>query len=495
MSKVVKISIRPTLKQDEAWKFLRDAVTNYILYGGAAGGGKTWLGCEWLLVMSLSFPGTRYFIGRKELKSIRESTLQTFYKVVRHHGLKADNIFKYNAQDHYLLFHNGSRIDLLDLQYQPGDPFYERFGSSEFTSGWCEEAGECDHGAFDTLKSRIGRCCNDLYNITAKILLTANPKKNFLYTDFYKPWKEGTLPKNMAFVQAFVDDNPHIEKFYKDSLKNITDRTRRERLLNGQFEYDTEGTLISYDAIAEVFSSLNAGRIVSGARYITADIARHGSDNTVVVLWAGLRAEKIFVYHDLPITESAAKIKAVMDHYGVSVRNTLVDSDGVGGGCRDILGCEEFLNGSKALEVKGKAENFANLKSQCYYKLADMINERKIYVNCDNLETKEKLSEELEQVRLKDVDSETKIAIVSKKEVKERIGRSPDISDAIMMRMYWELTKTNTTAPVIQTYQMADLRRQEAETVVAPGQRSHREIDGNIHDRRSRAGRGFKYPM
>ncbi len=37
------------LKQTQAIDFLEDNVTNEVEYGGAAGGGKSVLGCYWLL--------------------------------------------------------------------------------------------------------------------------------------------------------------------------------------------------------------------------------------------------------------------------------------------------------------------------------------------------------------------------------------------------------------------------------------------------------------
>ena len=85
-------------------------------------------------------------------------------------------------------------------------------------------------------------------------------------------------------------------------------------------------------------------------------------------------------------------------------------------------------------------ENFANLKTQCYYKLAEQINMNNLYVNCDEFQEK-LLKEELEMVRLaKEIDT-SKITLMSKDEVKKKIGRSPDYSDALMMRMFFELDK------------------------------------------------------
>ena len=62
-------------KQEQALKILTNNITREFLYGGAAGGGKSWLGASWLVFQCLAFPKTKWFIGREELKRLRMSTL------------------------------------------------------------------------------------------------------------------------------------------------------------------------------------------------------------------------------------------------------------------------------------------------------------------------------------------------------------------------------------------------------------------------------------
>ena len=158
------ISIKPTLKQQEMWNKLKDHATQFLLFGGGAGGGKSWIGCEWELLMCIAYPGTKWFIGRNELKRLMASTFITFKKVCTLHKIP-NSCWKLNSQYNYIEFWNGSRIDLIDVAYKPSDPLYERFGSVEYTGGWLEEVGEIKAKAFDVLKSRIGRHLNDKYNL------------------------------------------------------------------------------------------------------------------------------------------------------------------------------------------------------------------------------------------------------------------------------------------------------------------------------------------
>ncbi len=48
--------VKFTKTQQRAVKYLFDNKTTEILFGGSAGGGKSWLGCAWLIVMCLQYP-------------------------------------------------------------------------------------------------------------------------------------------------------------------------------------------------------------------------------------------------------------------------------------------------------------------------------------------------------------------------------------------------------------------------------------------------------
>ena len=430
-------TIKPFPKQHEAYKLLdkTNKTINYLLYGGAAGGGKSWLGCEWLMTNCYFYPGSKWFIGREELKRLRDSTYITFKKVCAHHEIPRED-FTYNGQDNYLLHSNGSRIDFLDLRYLPSDPLYERYGSLEYTGGWIEEGGEIDFGAYDTLKARIGRFFNDRFELVPKMLITCNPKKNWLYQTFYLPERQGILPKNMAFIRSLVSDNPDIESTYVDSLHNITDKAKKQRLLYGNWEYsDDPADLIEYEKILDLFTNEYAE---AGRWYITADIARFGRDKSVIGVWNGLRLEKIVTMAKKGIDKVAERIKELRMEYEIPLSSVIVDEDGVGGGVKDTLRCKGFVNNSKPKVDKGR-QNFDNLKSQCYFKLAEYVNEGKIYVNV-NGEIKQKLIEDLEVVKQKDVDKDGKKGVLPKDKVKELIQRSPDYSDMMMMRMFYEIS-------------------------------------------------------
>lgn len=436
------MNLKPTPKQHQAYRKLEDHKTNFVLFGAAGNTGKTFLGCEVLILNSLRYPGTRWGMGRAELKELRSTTVITLYKVLRHHGIAPDDIFTYNQVDGYFKFHNGSRIDLLALKYEPSDPLYSKFGSLELTGAFVDEANGIEGEAINVLFSRCGRCLNQEYNIFPKLLICSNPAKGYLYYNFYIPWKEKRLPENMAFIKALPTDNTYADKLGLESMKKYTGLLR-ERLWLGRWEFEPENAgIIEYNAILESFTGAVSAKVQkTGTYYLCIDPARFGIDSTCITLWDGLRLEKILIYHKLALTEIVEKVNKLREEYTIYLSNIVCDSVGLGAGVVDMLpGVKQFIANAKPIE-NGKKEMHANLKTQASFKLAELMNERLIYINCpaENMELRQRLIKELEVIRVKDQLTDGTLNIISKKEVKEEIGHSPDIADSIVSRMLFEL--------------------------------------------------------
>lgn len=350
-------------------------------------------------------------------------------------GVRKGQHFEYNDNKSIIKFYNGSEILLKDLFNYPADPEFDELGSLEITDAFVDETNQIVSKAWGVLKSRI-RYKLDENGLIPKIMGSCNPAKNWVYLDFYKPNKAGTLPQRKAFIQSLLTDNPHISKHYRDNLLTL-DNNSKERLLYGNWEYSDDPTsLIPFDKISDIFTN---SFVPGGKKFITADIARLGRDETIIGVWDGMRLIEIYSVAKNLITEAATEIEKLRIKYSIPMSNIIVDEDGVGGGVKDILGCEGFVNNSTPLLTPdGKKENYSNLKSQCYFKLAELINNSKIFITNITNEHRDKLVQELEQVKQYNMDKDSKKQILPKDKVKELIGRSPDISDMVMMRMWFE---------------------------------------------------------
>ena len=425
-----------SIKQSIALDLLEDKTTNEVLFGGGAGGGKTALGCYWQLKQRLKYPNTRGLIGRAVLKTLKETTLVSFFQIAKMQNIISGVHYRFNAQMSQIEFVNGSVILLKDLYAYPSDPNYDELGSLEITDAFIDEANQVDDKGRNIIKSRI-RFQLDQNELVPKILYTCNPAKNWAYSEFYKPQQDGSIANNKRFIASLIDDNPYISKHYKENLLTL-DKVSKERLLFGNWEYSSDpAQLIDYEKILDAFRN---DFVPIGTSHITCDVARFGSDSTVIGIWSGMRV-KLYQFNGKSVVEVAELIKNFALEHKVPYSNIVVDEDGVGGGVVDILRCKGFVNNSSALKnpISHGKENFDNLKSQCYYKLAELINDSKIYINSDGKQ-KQLIIEELEQVKQKYVDNDSSKGIIPKDKVKAAIGRSPDFSDCLAMRMYFEYT-------------------------------------------------------
>ena len=442
------INIYPNRKQYECLRAWNNQHTEEILYGGAKGGGKSFIGCSIILADAMMYAGTHYFIARKQLNDLRKFTIPSIHEVLNLWGLPAD-AWRYNGQDNYFEMYNGSKIFLLDCKYLPSDPQYQRFGSMQMTRGWIEEGGEFEFDSYSNLKISIGRWKNKEYNLKGKLLITANPSKNFLYKEFYQPYKSGTLEQWKVFIQALPYDNKMLPKAYIENLERTLRGAEKQRLLHGLWEYDDDPTaLCDYDKILAVFGNDQIAQ--DSTMYLTADIARFGSDLCVIGVWRGWELIEIHSLDISAMTEVQALIHTLRMKHGIPKGNCIADEDGVGGGVVDNTGIIGFKNNGSPIEENGQATNYKNLQTQCLYKLAERINNNGIYISADLSErTRERIVEELEQIKSDNKDGQ-RLSVINKDTVKQHIGRSPDYRDMLLMREYFDLKPKKTFRPIFR---------------------------------------------
>jgi hypothetical protein len=444
----MKAILKLSKKQKQAWDILLlDKEVIEFLYGGGAGGGKSELGCMFIAHMAMTYPDTRYFMGRESLEDFKKSTLLTFIGVLKKWGMKANRDYTHNQQNKCITFkQTGSEVYYSELAFYPSDPDYDYLGSTEYTAVFVDEANQVREKAKNVLRTRIRYKLNE-YNLTPKLFMGCNPSKGHLYISFYKPSKEGKLPKDKFFLQSLVTDNPFIDPSYISNLEGIPDIATKQRLLFGNWEYDDDpSALMPYDSITDIYTNVLPP---SNEKYIVSDIARKGNDMTTISYWEGYECKRIAGFkklltvpdpNDPTRPSTAVKIQEWMREHGVPLSHVLVDEDGVGGGVRDYLGCKGFVANSTPFvnPVTRTPENYVNLKAQCAFALAKRVNNSQLAVRTTNTVIKKMLTEDLEQIKQKDADKDGKLAIISKDFVKRIIGRSPDFGDLLIMRMFFD---------------------------------------------------------
>lgn len=449
MSRTLDVRLFP--KQAQAWNYLSAENTEVteVLYGGGARGGKSAFGCIWQILRRITLPGSVGLVCRERLTNLKDTTLKTMWEMLK--MMHLEGVVKYNEVKCIMTFPNGSEILFRELVYLPRDPEFDRIGSLAITDLFVDEAQQISEKAISVLKGRFSllngvKADGTKWHTIPKALYTCNPKRNWIYNDFVKPAKEGILPNHRKFIKALPIDNPYVDRSYIDNLLKA-DKVTVQRLYFGNFEYDDDpSVLCDYDAINDLFTNDHIKPV--GAHSGSADIAGKGHDRFVAGSWVG---NVCYIKIDTdysPGKEVETQLKEMMINDSIPRSLMVVDADGVG----SFL--ESYLNGIKEFHGNGRPldSRYANLKAECAYKLADLINKRAIKIVCTQ-EQRERIMDELGALKMADVDNDLKKYDIIKKEVMKIIlGHSPDYLDMLIMSMLFRRVKPSAGASMkVQT--------------------------------------------
>lgn len=225
-------------------------VPQLVLGGGAAGGGKSYIGSVWIVSSCLRFENIRAVVGRKTLKSLKESTWNTIRMIIKKWGLVEDVHYRVNNIEGTLTFWNDSVIIMKELADIPSDPNFERFGSSEYTIGFIDEVSEISQRAVEVLFSRLRWRTHETFMVS-KLLLTTNPTTNWVRSRFVQDdnGDKAILREGEFYVPFSVFDNPDIafRQTYEAALNKISDQATKERLLYGNWDFVESNDMAVYN--------------------------------------------------------------------------------------------------------------------------------------------------------------------------------------------------------------------------------------------------------
>jgi hypothetical protein len=248
-------------------------------------------------------------------------------------------------------------------------------------------------------------------------------------------------------------DNPHVPaEEIRKAQKDLDPTTYKQEILA---EYvDNAGALFRYTTLLDMFSNT----VVKGTdKYMTVDIADDGTDKTIFTLWHGLEAFKIDLYAQLQTDGIISLIRELAALHSVPYSHIAVDAIGVGAGVASsplLTGIIGYKSSYTPLRVEKSivslpnvhylkhaplVTDYKNLRSQCVFTLAGLVNDHKIAVSVQDGRIKSDIIEELSNYQDASKGDGKRMA-TQKDDIKEAIGRSPDVTDTMIMRMYFELT-------------------------------------------------------
>ena len=199
-----------------------------LLYGGAAGGGKSYVSLATLILLAKIFPNSKSHVIRESLPSLKRTTIPTFFKLCPKSFIRS-----YHQTDHIVTFVNGSTLEFFPENFNM-DKDLTRFDGLETNFFLIEEAQEVQKKTFEKCKLRVGR--HIIPNQPPRlILLTCNPSQTWTKTEFHEPAMGGTLPPSYFYKRALMIDNPTLPTEYLAAMENLDEMTRAV-FVNGDWD-------------------------------------------------------------------------------------------------------------------------------------------------------------------------------------------------------------------------------------------------------------------
>ena len=285
-----------------------------------------------------------------------------------------------------------------------------------------------------------------LTDLKGEAMFSGTPKKENPNLKRLEKMAE-TDPDYEAF-HFTTSDNPHIPKEEIDKAKGELDyNTFRQEYLAEYIE--NQGSLFKFTALVDVFSNTITKE---NSKYLTVDIADDGSDKTIFAFWEGLEEYRREEFERLNTEGIIQKIREYASLEKIPYSQIAVDAVGVGAGVASsslldgIIGFKGSFAPIKTddnivmpnvsvLKVANLVSDYKNLRSQCIFTLADLVNNHKIASKVTGRQ-KENVIEELQHYQ--DVSTgDGKRMATQTEDIKAIIGRSPDNASTWLMRMYF----------------------------------------------------------
>lgn len=210
----------------------------YICYGGARGGGKSFVARIKAILLALYYPGIQILLLRRTYNELLENHVVPLQKELRTEQ-KENKIAVYKTQEKVFVFPNGSRIK---LGYCDNETDVLQYQGQAYEVIFIEEATHFTEFQFNCLKesNRLsGQCKKD---VKPRIYLTCNPggvghswvKRLFIDREYI----EGEIPDEYDFIPALVFENEFIMQHDPDYVKVLESlpEDRKKAMLYGEWD-------------------------------------------------------------------------------------------------------------------------------------------------------------------------------------------------------------------------------------------------------------------
>lgn len=222
---MIEFNYVPTPKQ----RIFHETTAREVLYGGAAGGGKSYAIVWDALVRCLTYPKTKAYLFRRTYPELEQTLIATAREII------PESLGKYKASEHKFVLVNGSQMYFCYMQFEADRLKYL---GAEIQWLYFDELTSFTQDMYNFIRSRL-RAPKHL-NVTPVIRCASNPggpghgwvkayfvdptdigKKVIKHKiEFYDENTKTTQTKifTTQYIPATVLDNPHISDDYKFEL-------------------------------------------------------------------------------------------------------------------------------------------------------------------------------------------------------------------------------------------------------------------------------------
>jgi phage terminase large subunit len=377
----------------------------YKITFGGRGSGKSWSIAS-LLMQELTAEKHNLVCCREIQKSLDDSVYKLCVETIVRLHLSGWNVLR-DVLEH----ENGSRVIFRGLKdLRAGNAIKSLEG---YDRAWIEEAQSVSAESLQMLIPTIRMNGSEIW-------ASYNPNTE---EDAIESLK---LREGAVVVKCNWNDNPWFtEKLAKDREADYKFNPELARhIWEGEYLSQADNSVMSRLAVHEAME-----RVISdeGNYEIAVDVARYGSDSSIISMRKGLVLKALKEYKNISLVELCGHIEVMAgNNHDMRIK---VDETGVGGGVVDILqsrGYREVVGinfGSKANEE----DKFADLPSEmwCTFPISDV-----------SLLNDSGLFHELTDRRFS-YDHKARRQVESKDSYKARNGgKSPDKADSVLMLYY-----------------------------------------------------------
>ncbi len=418
-----------SIKQNNLAQAIKGKEKKIIVLAGALGTSKTFGAAVMLISLAKQYPGSTIGIGRKNTTEMKRGTMMSFDEAAQKMNVTD---YRENRQDMTWKFPNGSKFIFFEID-RSHDRDFSKIKSMNLTCAFIDEADAVQKEGFLSTYGRVGRANEN--GAPDFIILACNPNEAWIKEDYYDKYKAGTLPANVAFIEFEMTDS-FLDKSYYEKFMDSPHNWKQRYLFNNWNYGDDDNSLFKYSYLDRSHITV----LEDGTRYSALDVARYGTDRSVAATWQGKQLIDITIIKDkdqkISNVQLANQYRDYMLNNQVGYENACVDAVGNGSGVVDYLHdkgiyVKEFLAGSRA------EGNYNNKRSETTHLLAQDFEkgEAKMLDSCPYLGD---LKKEMTMQTYSIIDKQ--LIVESKDKIKQRLGMSPDIFDAVMMAYSLQVT-------------------------------------------------------